>query len=206
MPVSLTSGDASGRPSGCSPGEPTQTRKTLCAGSAMPRTGYCARWALGAPSRQSSGNRRRTRPAARENDPLQPLIAEHGTPPGALAPYTLSEDFMRISAARATSVIAVAAVAVLGAQYASAAPSHDGRKGQPNISPIRNINYQYSTSTAGGTGDVVFDIPNPPKGFYSATFTANFFPEGSPAAPETFACSLIKDGSTMRAQSTVSTS
>jgi hypothetical protein len=112
---------------------------------------------------------------------------------------------MRNSAARVTSVIAVAAVAVLGAQYASAAPSQHGKNAQPLINPIRNVNYQYSTSTSGGTGDVVFDIPNPPNGFYSASFSANFFPQGSPAAPVTFACSLIKDGSIMRAQDTVST-
>jgi hypothetical protein len=110
---------------------------------------------------------------------------------------------MRISAAKVTSVMAVTAVAVLGAQYASAAPSHQGKDAQPNIAPIRNINYQYSTSSTGGTGDVVFNIPNPPNGFYAASFTANFFPQGSPAAPKAFACSLIKDGTLMRAQSTV---
>jgi hypothetical protein len=107
---------------------------------------------------------------------------------------------MRISAAKTLAVMGVATVAALGTQYASAAPSSPAQGAHNTVTAaLPNIDYQYSTNTTGGTGDVVFTIPNPPKGFYYASFTANFYPQAS----QTFSCSLIKDGTTMRAQSTV---
>jgi hypothetical protein len=112
---------------------------------------------------------------------------------------------MQITAAKTISAIAIAGVAVLGAQYAGAAPSHAPARhsAQPLIAPIRNMSHVYSVSSPGGTGQVSFTIPSPPLGVYAASFTANFFPEGSPSAPETFSCYLLKDGA-MRAQSTAS--
>jgi hypothetical protein len=106
---------------------------------------------------------------------------------------------MRFSATKTIAILGIAAAAALGTQYASAAPSGSA---QPAV-PQPNVDYQYSTSGTGGTGDAVFNIPNPPNGLYSASFTANFFPAGSVSAPEQFSCSLIKDGSIMRAQSTL---
>ena len=70
--------------------------------------------------------------------------------------------------------------------------------------PKKNIAHVYSTTTSGGTGEVVFTIPNPAPGVYAASFTANFFPAGTPSAPETFSCFITQNGS-MRAQSTIST-
>ncbi len=111
---------------------------------------------------------------------------------------------MRITAAKISAVVTVAAVAALGAQYASAAPSHvstSSKSANPNVAPLRNLAYQYSTATTHGTGQVSFHIPNPPNGVYAASFTANFFPQGTPAAPVVFSCYLTKNGA-MRAQST----
>jgi hypothetical protein len=113
---------------------------------------------------------------------------------------------MQITAAKTISAIAIAGVAVLGAQYAGAAPAHHAassstaKSADPDIAPIRNIAHVYSVSTSGGTGQVSYSITNPPAGIYAASFTANFYPQGSPAAPETFSCYLLKDGA-MRAQS-----
>lgn len=109
---------------------------------------------------------------------------------------------MRNTAVRIVTVVGIAAVAALGTQYASAAPGHDVRHA---VAPLRNIAYQYGTSTTGGSGDVEYNIPNPPNGLYYASFSANFFPAGTPSAPETFGCSLIKNGSIMRAQDTTMT-
>lgn len=109
---------------------------------------------------------------------------------------------MQMTAAKTISAVAIAGVAVLGAQYASAAPGHDAHT---QVGPLKNIAHVYSAHTSGGTGQVVFAIPNPGNGIYQASFAANFFPEGTPSAPETFSCSIIKDGTTMRTQSTVST-
>ncbi len=127
---------------------------------------------------------------------------------------------MRISAVKVMSIITIAAVAALGAEYASAAPSHNTTKAPTTSSsvvhnggtlqtvplgvPRKNIAHVYSTSTTGGTGEVIFTIPNPVPGVYAASFTANFFPAGTPSAPETFSCFITQNGS-MRAQSTVST-
>jgi hypothetical protein len=112
---------------------------------------------------------------------------------------------MQITAAKTISAIAIAGVAVLGAQYAGAAPSHAPAKhgASPNVSPIRNISHLYSVSTTGGTGQVEFTVPNPGNGPYLVSFSANFFPQGTPEAPKTWSCYLVKDG-TMRAQSTAS--
>ena len=112
---------------------------------------------------------------------------------------------MRISVSKVSAVVAVAAVAALGAQYASAAPSPGAKGANPNVAPIRNIATMYSTTSTGGTGDVDYTLSPVAPGVYQASFAANFFPEGTPSAPETFGCSLIKNGSIMRAQSTVST-
>jgi hypothetical protein len=109
---------------------------------------------------------------------------------------------MQITAAKTISAAAIAGVAVLGAQYASAAPSQDAHA---QIAPLRNIAHVYSARTSGGTGQAIFAIPNPGNGIYQASFSANFFPEGTPSAPETFSCAIVKDGGIMRAQDTVST-
>lgn len=105
---------------------------------------------------------------------------------------------MQITVARSIAIIAVAAVGVLGAQFASAATSHVSK------APTRNIAYLYAESSPGGTGQVNYQIANPPAGIYAGSFTASFYPAGTPGAPETFSCYLMKNGQ-MRAQSTVST-
>ncbi|MDX6298661.1 MAG: hypothetical protein QOI51_2518 [Nocardioidaceae bacterium] len=112
---------------------------------------------------------------------------------------------MRISISKTGTVVAIAAVAALGAQYASAAPNHGANQVHNNVAPLRNIAYVSSASSTGGTGEVAYSIPTPPRGIYEGSFSANFFPEGTPSAPETFSCFLVKDGTTLRAQSTVST-
>ncbi len=112
---------------------------------------------------------------------------------------------MQITAAKIISAIAITGVAVLGAQYAGAASSHAPAKHgvSADVAPIRNISHLYSVSTDGGTGQVLFTVPNPGNGAYIASVSANFFPQGSPAAPKTFSCYILKDG-LMRAQSTAS--
>jgi hypothetical protein len=69
---------------------------------------------------------------------------------------------------------------------------------------VKNIGRVYTTGAAGGTAQVTFDVPNVPKGIYLATYTANFFPQGTPAAPVTFSCFLLRDGALV-SQSTTST-
>lgn len=105
---------------------------------------------------------------------------------------------MRISATTSVSVVALAAVAVLGAQYAGATQSSATREAEPNIA------YLYSTQENRGTGQVTYTIPNPPPGTYHASYTANFYPKGTPGAPVTFSCFLLKNGA-LRSQSTTST-
>lgn len=108
---------------------------------------------------------------------------------------------MRLSAAKTIAAVGLATAAALGTQYASAAPSTPAAGASPQVVQA-NVDYQYTTNTTGGTGDAVFNIPNPPNGLYYASYTANFYPQGSPGAPVQFACSLIKDGTILRAQST----
>jgi hypothetical protein len=112
---------------------------------------------------------------------------------------------MQISAAKTISAIAIAGVAVLGAQYAGAAPTHatDKQGASPNVAPLRNISHLYTVATSGGTDQETFTVPNPGNGAYLVSFSANFFPQGTPAAPKTFSCFVVKDG-TMRAQATAS--
>lgn len=105
---------------------------------------------------------------------------------------------MRISATTSVSVVALAAVAVLGAQYAGATQSSNAPAAEPNIA------YLYSTQDNRGTGQVYYTIPNPPPGAYLASYTANFYPKGTPGAPVTFSCFLLKNGA-LRSQSTTST-
>jgi hypothetical protein len=115
---------------------------------------------------------------------------------------------MRIHAAKIVSIAALAAV-VLGTVYASAAPNVAVTKGSNGSSlrtvaaPIRNVAHVYSVSATGGTGQVSYTIPNPGRGVYAASFTANFYPQGSPSAPATFSCYIIANG-LMLAQSTSS--
>jgi hypothetical protein len=108
---------------------------------------------------------------------------------------------MPITAAKAAAAVAIAGVAVLGAQYADAVPAPLSHSVHPNIAPVRNIAHVYSTSGTGGSGEVFYDIPTLPNGVYAASFTANFFPQGTPSTPVTFSCFLTKNGS-MRTQST----
>ena len=127
---------------------------------------------------------------------------------------------MRISTTTSVSVVALAAVAALGVQYAGAAPTsvapHSNAatsagstvttKGTllPQGKARANIAYLYSSQDSSGSGQLEYTIPNPPSGYYHASFTANFFPDGTPSAPVTFSCYLEKNFE-MRAQSTVST-
>ena len=60
---------------------------------------------------------------------------------------------------------------------------------------VKNVGHVFTATTNGGTGQVTYNIPNVPKGIYLATYTANFFPQGTPAAPVTFSCFLLRDGS-----------
>lgn len=105
---------------------------------------------------------------------------------------------MQMTAAKTISAVAIAGVAALGAQYAGAAPTHQAHA---QVAPIRNVSHLYSVSTAGGTGQVTFTVPNPGTGAYIASFSANFYPQGTPAAPKTFSCYIIKDGQ-LRTQET----
>jgi hypothetical protein len=66
---------------------------------------------------------------------------------------------------------------------------------------VKNVGRVYTTAANGGNGQVAFNVPNVPKGIYLANYTANFFPKGTPAAPETFSCFLLRDG-TLVSQST----
>ncbi|MEP6527054.1 MAG: hypothetical protein ABJA86_07795 [Nocardioidaceae bacterium] len=67
----------------------------------------------------------------------------------------------------------------------------------------KNVGRVYTTAAAGGTGQVIFDVPDVPNGIYLATYTANFFPQGTPGAPIPFSCFLLRDG-IMSTQSTSS--
>jgi len=60
---------------------------------------------------------------------------------------------------------------------------------------VKNVGHVFTATTNGGTGQVTYNIPNVPKGIYLATYTANFFPQGTPAAPIAFSCFLLRDGS-----------
>jgi hypothetical protein len=68
---------------------------------------------------------------------------------------------------------------------------------------VKNVGRVFTTADAGGTGQVIYDVPNVPKGIYLATYTANFFPQGTPAAPVTFSCFLLR-GVSLISQSTSS--
>ncbi len=70
---------------------------------------------------------------------------------------------------------------------------------------VKNVGRVFTTTAAGGTGQVTFDVPNVPKGIYLATYTANFFPQGTPAAPVTFSCFLLRDGSLVSQSTSSST-
>lgn len=108
---------------------------------------------------------------------------------------------MRHITMRTLAVVGVASIAALGFQYASAAPK-GGAQHHSQFTSVSNADYQYSTSSTGGTGDVGFDIPNPPSnGVYQASFTANFIPADS-SVNETFSCVLARDSSVNRAQGT----
>lgn len=63
----------------------------------------------------------------------------------------------------------------------------------PQFTAHANVVHFYNTTATGGTGEVEFDIPNPGAGTYNATFTANFYPQGTPTAPVHLACSLEKN-------------
>jgi hypothetical protein len=127
---------------------------------------------------------------------------------------------MRMSAAKTISIAAVAAVAVLGTAYASGASSHKAPSNaaiaavssvsRPSnagslisaiTAPVRNIAHVYGTSDTGGSGQVTWSVPNPGKGTYAASFTANFFPTGTPGVPVRYSCFLVRN-STMLTQST----
>jgi hypothetical protein len=69
---------------------------------------------------------------------------------------------------------------------------------------VKNVGRVFTTTAAGGTGQITYDVPNVPKGVYLATYTANFFPQGTPGAPVTFSCFLLKDTLTLLSQSTSS--
>jgi hypothetical protein len=86
---------------------------------------------------------------------------------------------------------------------AGAAPSF--ADDAPGIAAIPNIAHVFTTKVAGGNGQVFWAVPIQ-TGTYAASFTANFFPEGSVSAPETFACFLYDATSgALFAESSVST-
>jgi hypothetical protein len=129
---------------------------------------------------------------------------------------------MRMSAARTMSIAAVVAVAVLGTAYASGASSHNNAPSNAAVTglatagsapssggslsaitaPVRNIAHVFGTSDPGGSGQVTWTVPNPGRGTYAASFTANFYPAGSAGAPVRFSCFLLRN-SAMLSQSTV---
>src|SRR4051794_22544937 len=134
----------------------------------------------------------------------------HGTPQTALenriSPVhsSLLGGIMRHNGIfRALAIISVASIAALGVQYASAAPRGGAvNEHKSNLTTVSNIDYLYTATTTGGTGAVVFDIPNPPaNGWYQASFISNFIPSDSSVA-KTFSCVLARDFSVNRAQST----
>jgi len=109
---------------------------------------------------------------------------------------------MRHTTIGTLAVIGVASIAALGVQYASAAPrSGTGNEASSGFTSVSNVDYLYSATTTGGTDYVYFDIPNPPNGWYQASFTSNFAPTDTSVA-ENFTCVLVRDGTVNRAQST----
>ena len=97
---------------------------------------------------------------------------------------------MRFSTSKSiAAVIAIGTVGFLGAQLTNA-----GAAATPRVTPIKkNIAHVFHTSTHGGTDEKFYTFTNPGKGVYLASFTANFYPGGTPAAPETFSCAIIID-------------
>ena len=89
------------------------------------------------------------------------------------------------------------------ALIAGAAPSF--ADDAPGIAAIPNIAHVFTTKVTGGNGEVLWSVPVP-TGTYAASFTANFSPQGSVSAPETFACFLLDSTSgALFAESSVST-
>ena len=56
---------------------------------------------------------------------------------------------------------------------------------------LQNPAYTYTVDTGGGTGETQFTLPQVPAGEYLLTYTASFYPQGTPAAPVTFSCYSI---------------
>jgi hypothetical protein len=118
---------------------------------------------------------------------------------------------MRTRIVMISTIVALAGVAILGSANAGAKPlrststanaaiagstatasgSTVALKAVPFAGPVLNVAYSFSTATTGGTGQVFYAIPAVPRGVYEVSFTANFFPVGSPAAPITFACGIV---------------
>jgi hypothetical protein len=103
---------------------------------------------------------------------------------------------MRISVSKIISIVAIAAVAVLGVDYVGSAAGHNANPLTVNA----NIAHVYSVSDTGGSGQKLYNLPAL-QGNYAASFSANFFPQGTPSAPVSFSCFLLKNNN-MRAQDT----
>jgi hypothetical protein len=102
----------------------------------------------------------------------------------------------------AVSAAVIAAVAVLGFDHAGSASSR-GVQAAP-FAPVRNIAHVYTVDTNGGVGVVTYTVPIPFGSTYQVSFTANFHPAfGTPTAPVTLSCVLIKNGRVNLTQGTV---
>jgi hypothetical protein len=130
---------------------------------------------------------------------------------------------MRTRIVKISAIVAVAGLAILGSAYANAKPLQGTSKANasatgttsaasgatvalkavPDVGPVKNIAHSYSTATTGGTGEVLYSIPSLPDGIYEVSFTANFFPAGTPAAPVQFSCGILNgSGVNLYAQDT----
>jgi hypothetical protein len=119
---------------------------------------------------------------------------------------------MKSRAIKAAAVATVMLIALLGSAYANAMALHGTSRARPSLTGATaasgsrvqlkaspnsiatakpNVAHKFATSSSGGTGEVDYTIPAVANGNYLVSFTANFFPEGSPSAPETFGCALI---------------
>ncbi len=131
---------------------------------------------------------------------------------------------MRTRIVKISAIVAVTGLAILGSAYANAKPlqgtsktnaSATGTtstasgatvalKAVPDAGPVLNVAHSYSTTTP-GSGGVIYSIPSLPAGVYEVSFTANFFPAGTPAAPVQFTCAILNGtGAILYAQDTSS--
>lgn len=107
----------------------------------------------------------------------------------------------RIALAVTTAAMTIAALG--GVANAGTATGHANRVvklHQDGTATIKaNVAHTYTTTTTGGTGQVIYTIPSLPTGTYLVSFTASFFP----VAGENFSCAVYPTRfSSMYAQDT----